>query len=142
MTAQTDQSPVESQVDHLFLAFTNTDIQSREDFDLWSAQLDALSGADTVWGERFFADPDQRPGQSPTWRFMATFGLKGGERAAREALAKLVRASKDEGADFTVWAYDAVGEFVRQSDGLLGSRSKTILAPGAYRKTERNGSER
>jgi hypothetical protein len=128
---------VESEATHLFVVFTEADIGEDDAFERWAAGLDALIGADSSWGGRFEADPDQRPGQFPRWRFMALFGITAEQDDARAVLESLEDAAGSPGADFAVWAYGAIGDFVKQSDGLLGSRGKEKLSPGAYRTSTR-----
>ncbi len=122
---------VERDVSRLILLFTNTDIRDEESFARWSSALTDVIDDSVSWGGRFEVDADQRPGESPRWRFLAVLGLSGAEEHFASVVQSLKRVACD-GSELAFWAYEAVGDFVRQSDALPGSRGKSVLAPGAY----------
>jgi hypothetical protein len=132
---------IESESDFLFLFFTDVDITGDHSFDAWRQSLGDAAG-ELQWRDRLQVDPDQRPGESPHWRFLAIAGAKGPLPSVFQRLAMLEDARRSAGADFVVWAYESIGDFVRKSDGLAGSPSKTVLAPGAYRITPKTASKR
>jgi hypothetical protein len=123
--------PIESQVDHLFLIFTERDLRDRGEYDRWRAQLADIAGTELHWGQRFAVDPDQRRGESPSWPYLAIAGTWGGKPAFESVRTRL--SGLESAGEIAIWEYEAVGRFVRQSYGLPGSPVKTVLAPGAYR---------
>jgi len=132
--------PLESQVDYLFLLFTDVDIRSRESFDAWRLSLGPAS-QELTWQERFAEDPDQRTGEAPQWGYLAIAGASGAPEKVYSLLAELT-ASRPGAQDYVAWVYEAAGPFVRKSDGLPGSPSKASLAPGAYRTSEETENRR
>jgi hypothetical protein len=133
---------IESQVDHLFLIFTDFDLSDPERFAAWKSTLSGAVPAELVWGDRLVMDPDQRPGESPRWRHMVVAGVKGGAELATRVIASFGGSRSHGVPDFAVWAYEAVGDFVTKSDGLPGSPSKATLAPGAYRTSDETEARR
>jgi len=131
-------SPVERETDHLFYAFTDTDIREPGAFQAWASNIDAILGGGTSWGTRFFADPDQRPGavNVPQWQYFAPFGFQGDAADVQRALTALHTAAAEERLDAVVWAYEAVGPFVHKRDGLPGSRDGSAPLRAATPPTE------
>ncbi|HEY0246648.1 MAG TPA: hypothetical protein VGC45_00165 [Gryllotalpicola sp.] len=120
-----NETPLEASADYLVLAYTNTDLTDDGQFQAWFdrnvADIVAVPGYQGF--ERFRVDPDQRRGQVPSWSHLVLLGFGADTPELRAALD--VASAQSNDAELVAWAYAPAGDFVRQSDGLPGSRGKT-----------------
>jgi hypothetical protein len=128
--------PAECVSDHLLLVFTNEEIAGDEEYRGWwdkgFADIQAVPGLEE--GTRHLVDPDQRTGQIPTWRYMVVHGFTGDVQQLKERIL----ARKGNG-DTGLWLCESLGNFVRKSDGLPGSRGTSVVTmeePGRQDKPE------
>jgi len=113
------KEPAENLGGHLLLVFTNAEIAGDEEYGAWwdggFADIQAFPGIGD--GTRYMVDPDQRSGETPSWKYLSVHGFGGDAERLKELV--LARATPEDSA---LWLYEAIGDFVTKSDGLPGSR--------------------
>jgi hypothetical protein len=66
-----------------------------------------------LWGQRFELNPDQRPGQTPPWRFLTLYGFEGDVVGVHERLRKASPSFVKTTAlkpDTAAWVYSLLGD--------------------------------
>ncbi len=127
------EGPIESLCGHLLLVYTNEEIAGDEEYRSWwdkgFADIQTIAGLGS--GARHVVDPDQRAGQVPTWKYLVVHGFTGDAGQLKERV--LAHTVHDDSA---LWFYEATADFVRKSDGLIGSRAWRPSDPGVTRTAE------
>jgi hypothetical protein len=101
---------------HVFVVFTNPKEGRERDFQEWYVGhvRDVTNVKGFQWGRRYVLDPDQRPGQSSPWKYLALYGFVGD---VNEIHARL-KGYDDTGAiadsdayedHYVAWVYSPVG---------------------------------
>lgn len=125
-------TPPEGENEHLLLAYTNEDIHDDENYRAWwGREFDDLQWiAGLSDASRFFADPNQRAGQVPRWKYLVVHGFTGDAAELRRRVQVHAMSS-----DSALWLYDAIGDFVRKSDRIVGSRPRSLADDAASEPT-------
>lgn len=100
---------------HLFVVFTNAEPGREAEFNEWYEKhhLDDIMGIEGfLWGQRFELHPDQRPGQTPPWRYLVLYGFEGNAVDVHERLRKASPSFVKTTAlkpDTAAWVYSLLG---------------------------------
>ncbi|HEY0246649.1 MAG TPA: hypothetical protein VGC45_00170 [Gryllotalpicola sp.] len=105
--------------EHLWVILTNAKIDREEEFNAWYHEhLQEITNVEGhTWGQRFVVDPDQRPGQTPKWKYLALYGFEGDVNAIHERLRQADASGEVAGSDaldpdYVAWVYTPTGDRV------------------------------
>ncbi|MDR1294959.1 MAG: hypothetical protein LBK59_08390 [Bifidobacteriaceae bacterium] len=113
---------------HLFVVFTNPKEGREHDFHEWYKLhvRDVTNAPGFKWGRRYVLDPDQRPGQSSPWHYLALYGFVGDVNEIHAQLKQAddsgAIANSDAYEDYYVaWVYSAIGPKISRADRPSGA---------------------